>query len=199
MPLVLKKMIGAATLALWEIRESEEELRAVVAPEDRASADRFANPSRRVQHLAWRAALRTLAPGVGISYDPTTGAPVADESGLFISASHTGRAAAALVSPHRCAVDIEDAGRDFSRAARRFVSPAEAGLDDGDPLFLPAVWCSKEAMYKYAAATQLDLLADIVITEADIRAGKVVGKIKGGSPVTANLVVHDRLLLSVIA
>ena len=60
MPLVCRHIRGGTTLLLWEIAESERQLCALVNAQDRLSAGRFRSPGRRIEHLAWRAALREI-------------------------------------------------------------------------------------------------------------------------------------------
>ena len=65
-------------------------------------------------------------------------------------------------------VDIEPADSDFSRAARRFISPQEQALQPcalPEVLFPALVWCAKEAVYKWVRISGLSLLHDIRITE----------------------------------
>ena len=77
-----------------------------------------------------------------------------------------GGVAALVLSPERCAVDVEAVARNFDRVRSRFVSPVEERLPAaGHPLFLPAMWCVKETLYKYAGRRELDLLADLQVLE----------------------------------
>ena len=182
MPLVSNKKIGpSAVLLLWLIEEDEERLRTLVNEDDREAADRFSAPRRRKEHLAWRAALRTVLPDVKIEYSDA-GAPMVPEAEtpLYIGVAHTSGLAAVVVSGAPCAVDAEREGRDFSRTAPRFISPEEQSLDDaGRADFPAAVWCAKEAMYKYSGRRELDFLRDLTISGSDVADGKMEGRILG--------------------
>ena len=82
--------------------------------------------------------------------------------------SHSHGYAAVILSAQPCAVDIEPADSDFSRAARRFISPQEQALQPcalPEALFPALVWCAKEAVYKWVRISGLSLLHDIRITE----------------------------------
>ena len=178
MPLILKENTGSATLLLWSADESEERLRTLVTEGDRMSADRFASPARRIEHLAWRAALRTVVPDGEISYTGT-GAPMIAGSPLHIGVAHTRGMAAVIVSPQSCAVDVESVTRDFSRSVTRFISPQEALLPDSARTdFAAAVWCAKEAMYKYSGRRGLDFLRDLRITGCDLAHSVIQGRIE---------------------
>ena len=84
------------------------------------------------------------------------------------AAPHRRQPFARLRGGHSCAVDIEPADSDFSRAARRFISPQEQALQPcalPEALFPALVWCAKEAVYKWVRISGLSLLHDIRITE----------------------------------
>lgn len=175
MPVILKKHIGDAVLLLWKITETEGELKRLASTSDIASSERYSSSPRRMHHLAWRAALRSVCPGGHVLYREHTGAPYIQE-GPHVSAAHAGDAAAVMVSPRPCAVDVEHADRDFSRAAPRYISESESRLPDGGRKDFPAaVWCAKEAMYKYSERTELSLLDDIRIVSSDLARGSMEG------------------------
>jgi phosphopantetheinyl transferase len=177
MPLILKKDTDRATLLLWSADENEEQLRMLVTECDRASVDDFASPARRIERLAWRAAMRTVVPDAGISYSET-GAPIVDKLPLHIGVAHTRGLAAVIVSREPCAVDVESTTRDFTRSRARFISPREALLTDAaHPYFATAVWCAKEAMYKYSGQRGLDFLDDLQVTVCDLARGVMCGQI----------------------
>ncbi|MFR6634745.1 MAG: hypothetical protein ACLUQ6_07920 [Alistipes onderdonkii] len=50
-----------------------------------------------------------------------------------------------------------------------------------------AVWCAKEALYKYARRPGLDLLHDLRVEAVDFAAGTVVGRIGGGEAIRLTL------------
>lgn len=198
MPVIFRKDIGNATLILWRITESEETLSGLVGAHDSASAGRFANPGRRIEHLAWRAALRQVVPDAKVTYDEATNAPMLD-NGLFVSAAHTRGMAAVVVSGARCAIDVEATGRDLSRTAPRFISDDERMLQaSADPLFPAVVWCAKEALYKYSGRRELDFLGDIRITGADLSAGRLTGNVAGSTPAEINILEHDGYIVAYI-
>lgn len=201
MPVVLKKEIGDAVVVLWEISEGEEELLEAVSPSDAASAAAFSNSARRMERLAWRAALRSVVSGGEVAYDATGAPRLIGEAGLpelHIASAHTAGMAAAGVSPRRCALDIESVGRDFSRASSRFMSGAEAALSD-DQLLPAAVWCCKEALYKYSGRTGLDFLKDIEVTKLDLATGYAAGSVAGCGEVPIAIFKFRGFLVAAIA
>lgn len=166
---------------------TEAEAAARVTPGERAAAQEFLRERRRREFLTWRAVVRReLGDDVPIAYDET-GAPVVPGREVHIGVSHCPGRVAVCISEAPCAVDVEPESRDFSRAAPRYMSPSEQALS-GDPLLPAAVWCAKEALYKYARRPGLDLLHDLRVEAVDFAAGTVAGRI--GSGETIRLTLH---------
>lgn len=177
MPLVSRKIIGGSELLLWRISESEEELCALVTESDRESTFRFASPRRRIEHLAWRAALRVRIPRGDVGYTPA-GSPFVCGQALHFGAAHTDGMAVVIVSGSACAVDVERLDRDLTKVASKFISPHESQFADAvRPDFPAAVWCAKEAMYKYSGRRELDFVLDLKITRCNLPAGEITGEI----------------------
>jgi phosphopantetheinyl transferase len=139
-----------------------------------------------------------LGRDVAISYD-ADGAPVVDRG--YISVSHTCGWVVVVWSPEPCAVDVESATRNISQVTlRRFISSEESTLaDSSDPRFSVAVWCAKEAAYKFAHIAGLDFLRDIRITSSDLSADKMEVSIGGNTPIEVELIRGNGLILAVIA
>jgi phosphopantetheinyl transferase len=156
------------------------------------------NPaSRRSEWLTWHALVRErLGWNVTISYD-AAGAPVVERGN--ISVSHSRGWVAVVWSPERCAVDIERATRDVSTTACRFISVEERALSDSSiPLFSLAVWCAKEAAYKFARIPGLDFLGDIHITSSDLARATLEISICGATPLRVELLTGNDLLVATI-
>lgn len=150
-----------------------------VTSDELAEARRFVREGRRREYLTWRAIVRReLGADVRIAYD-AAGAPVVDRDGVYVGVSHCRGRVAVCLSDVPCAVDIEPETRDFSRAAPRYMSPSELALS-GDPLLPAAVWCAKEALYKYARRPGLDLLHDLRVEAVDLRLEPLSGASAAG-------------------
>ena len=220
MPLVFRENVPGGVLLIWKVAESEAELSRLVTPEDMAALEGLKPSRRRLESLAWRAAVRAERPDATLSYNDI-GAPVIGGRGIpdergsddlrgdgrrgessagsraygCISVAHTEDCVAVLLSENTCGVDIEESGRDFSRALARFVSPQEAAL--ADDLRLPAaIWCAKEALYKASGRRGLDLLRDINITSADIAAGVVRGRVADGPERDVRLIRYEGYMVA---
>ena len=134
---------------------------------------------QRSEQTAWRSIVRRFAGDFPIAYT-TAGAPYLQGGGPQIGVSHTATEAAVILSERRCAVDIERTDRDFRRIAARFVSPEEASMPCSDAaLFLPILWCAKEALYKFSGRKGLGLTEDLRVLRAEPDAGTLTGAIRG--------------------
>ncbi len=203
MPLACTVDTASGWIALWRITETEEELARLVRPDDVAACHGIGNPRRRSERLAWRAIVRQLLPRAGrISYD-SAGAPRPEELEGYIGVSHCRGYAAVIYSSRPCAIDIEEAGRDFHTAAERYLSPQEKALPEaGSPEFEAAVWCAKETLYKLSGMEGLDLREDIRILSAEFSAqgaGKLSGTVRGAAPVRMELMRREDIILAFTA
>lgn len=162
---------------------------------ERRQADTFGTAHRRAEYLLWRHIVRReLGADTEIAYSHT-GAPAVKNRNLHISVSHNAGFVAVLISPHRCAVDIESLARNFSRVASRYVSPSEAQLSD-DPRLLCALWCAKETLYKYSGRNGLDLLNDIAVEKVDFGRQIIVGRLCGGDSTQMKMLQYgDNLIV----
>lgn len=175
---------------------------------EKAEAELLSPERRRAEWSAWRAiARRTLGP-VGIGYEPS-GAPVLTSSSEFrpdinhVSVSHTADAVAVLFSPHKCAVDIEKAGRRFDRAASRYISSAERMLPEARSRYFEGImWCVKESAYKYARKNALDFIRDIRVESLKFRTdgsgiyGEAACRVCGDRLSGANFRLADGLIIA---
>ena len=163
------------------------EVAAAALPEERAEAEeRFSAEGRRAEWLAWRGVVRELVCGEGYATEDfrivynECGAPEvrrADNSQIlyYIGVSHCRGCVAVVMSAEPCGVDIEWADRNFERAASRYLSAAERALEQQCPERVSgAVWCAKEAVYKYFSAQGVkypDFLNDIRVVASDLMRG----------------------------
>lgn len=160
--------LPAAVLAVAPVPGPKQELR--VTEDDLQQAERFGDGFRRRQFLGWRSMVRrVLGTEADIRYD-CTGTPVVVGHDRSLGVSHDSGLIAVSVSAGRCGVDVERMDRNFSRVRSRYISKSEEALAaSADPLFAAALWCGKEALYKYAGRQGLDFLKDIQVR--DVRFG----------------------------
>ena len=141
---------------------AEETLREGAAMADLALVEQFGSASRRCEALAWRAIVRReLGVETTIGYDDY-GAPIVDIPNIYISVSHSRDVVAVMFASQPCAVDVENSRRDFRRVASKYLTTEEQVLAERYDLF-GAMWCAKEAMYKYHRRGGIDFLRDTII------------------------------------
>lgn len=163
---------------------------ALITAQDVASASRFQNERRRMEHLAWRRIVRReLGRGVGISYNEV-GAPQVDVEGRYIGVAHCKERVLVAIADERVGVDIEPMYRDFSRVEERIMSVDERGLSSDDR-WAGVVWCAKEAMYKYYGRSAIDLQRDLRIVAVDGVAKCVYGVLPNGERVEIKISLHE--------
>lgn len=171
-----------------------EETAAWTTCEEQACAAAFRNERRRREFLTWRTLLRReLGAAVRIGYNGV-GAPVLPDGEAFVGVSHCDGRVAVCLSTRPCAVDIEPAARDFSRAADRCMTPYERLLS-ADPLWPGYVWCAKETLYKLAGRRELDLCTDLRILGVDLAQGWILGRIAADEPLRLSAACLDGYLV----
>lgn len=174
---------------------SEEVLRSGAMAKDLDFVEPFANADRRCEVLAWRAIVRReLGHDVGIFYDEY-GAPKVDKPDTYISVSHSRGIVAVLFAEKPCAVDIEQANRDFRKVANRYLSQEEQALAEQYDIFAE-MWCAKETLYKYYKKGRLDLVKHISISEYD--KGVFRCSILGSEPIEVSTRRDGDLVIAVI-
>lgn len=154
-------------LYLWRITESVEELRnrARLSEEESEIYGHLKTDRRKSEWLAVRIILKEYA-GVASAVNYTCwGAPLIDRD--FIGISHTRGFAAVTYSPSACGVDIENISRDFSKAAGRYIHPAEKTLVESLPQdengLYGIIWCAKETVFKRMQKTDVDFKNHIAV------------------------------------
>ncbi len=174
---------------------------------ERAEAAAFGATRRRAEYLTWRALVRREAAAIGltgageppqvplpaISYN-AVGAPTIDLEGVWIGVAHCPDRVAVVIADHPCAVDIEPEGRDFSRAAARYLTDAERTLSPS-PLLEGIAWCAKETLYKLAGRTALDLRRDLHLEALDLDRGTLLGRIRTEPPIPLRLLRRDGFIV----
>ncbi len=122
---------------------------------------------RQRERFSWQNLAREILqdPTADFCYD-SVGAPQIVGSDLFISVSHSATLVAVIISPARCAIDIERLDRNFDRVAPRYATTDERELSD-NPALLAQIWSIKETVYKYAHRKEIDLTRDIYLQVVD--------------------------------
>lgn len=159
---------------------------------------RFSTEGRRAEWLTWRSVVREIAGSdVRIEYNPC-GAPEGHFDNpnhiLYIGVSHCRGRVAVAMAERPCGVDIEWGERDFERATAKFLSAEERAVESAYPeRMCGAVWCAKEAVYKYFSAQGRkypDFLKDLRVVASNLADGRM--SVAAGSEPIVNVHIEWR-------
>ena len=149
-------------LAVWEIRESEEDLLSpvVLGEDEKAELALLKSPKARVQWAACRRLMRLLHHREKISIiKDEFGKPHIAGSNKFISLSHTEGYAGVIISDKQCGVDVHKLETRIEKIAPKFINKEEwKCLLDGEERLaqIHLFWSAKEALYKFYGKKLLD-------------------------------------------
>ena len=163
-----KKLENEATIAVWQITETEAELIELSAtPSDEMEEISFlGSESLRKQRLAVRALLNTLFDEKVYLSHHDNGKPYLENNPTNISITHTQKYVAVILHDEEdCGIDIESLDRDFSAVEKKALSEDEIEdlEDDKRNEQLAIYWCAKEAVFKLLSRYSLDFAESIEI------------------------------------
>lgn len=151
MPLYREFNLGKASVAVWKITETADELLSRLPAEYIPAALLLRDGQRRTEWLAVRILLeRMCGADARIVYDEA-GRPVLSGAVGYISVSHTdGYALLAYSLSNPVGVDMEHVDRNVSAAARRFLNESclSAVPASERDIYMLASWCACEALFK---------------------------------------------------
>lgn len=160
-------------IVVRRISTDEAALPASLADDERAYASQLV-AHRRSEWVAWRSVLRENAErwGVGsralkVAY-AATGEPIFEGLEGSISVTHCrGYVAVARSRGGRCGIDVERLDRNFENVESKYISATERQLAErvGQPDFRAAIWCAKEAVYKYLRREGIDFQRDMQVVD----------------------------------
>ena len=163
-----KKLDNAATIGVWQITETEEELtRLSATPTDEMEEISFIkSESLRKQRLAVRALLNALFDEKVYLSHHDNGKPYLENNAVNISITHTEKYVAVILHEEDdCGIDIESLDRDFSAVEKKALSEDE--IEDLEEEKrneqLAIYWCAKEAIFKLLSRYNVDFAEQIEI------------------------------------
>lgn len=158
---------NGATIAIWEITESEDDLRTLCSPipnDELEELEILRSEARKKEKLAVRALLNELYPEKVYLGHHDNGKPYIQNCADEISISHTSRFAAIITHDEEdVGIDIECVNRDFSAVEKKALSEEEIDdlSDKNHNLQLAIYWCAKEAIYKRMSQRRVDFAEQI--------------------------------------
>ena len=163
-----KKLENEATIAVWQITETEEELTqlSATASDEMEEISFIQSESLRKQRLAVRALLNNLFDEKVYLSHHDNGKPYLENNPVNISITHTQKYVAVILHEDEdCGIDIESLDRDFSAVEKKALSEDEIeDLDDEKRNEQLAIyWCAKEAVFKLLSRYSVDFAEQIEI------------------------------------
>ncbi len=157
-----------ALSAVWEITETEEELRqqASIPQNELEELLLTNNPQRRVERLAVRALLNNMMGEKIYLRHHDNGRPFLPNNTANISITHTQRFAAIIYhEEENVGIDMESLARDFSAVEKKALSSNEKDYlcSKHRSTHLGIMWCAKEAIYKFISENGIDFAKQIRI------------------------------------
>lgn len=157
-------------LGVWQITESEEELRALTSiPTDELEEISFIkSESLRRQKLAVRALLDVMFEEKVYLSHHDNGKPYIENNATNISITHTDKYVAVILNDiDDVGIDCESLDRDFSAVEKKALSEDEIDSLDDDRRNeqLAIFWCAKEAIYKKMAQYRVDFAEQIEVED----------------------------------
>ena len=155
-------------LGVWQITESEEELRnqTSIPTDELEEISYIKSESLRKQKLAVRALLDAMFEDKVYLSHHDNGKPYIENCVTNISITHTDKYVAIILNDNEdVGIDIESLDRDFSAVEKKALSEDE--IDDLDEdrrnEQLAIYWCAKEAVYKKMSQYNVDFAEQIEI------------------------------------
>ena len=163
-----KKLDNEAEIGVWQITETEEELKELSStPTDEMAEISFIrSESLRKQRLAVRALLNTMFDEKVYLSHHDNGKPYLENNPVNISISHTEKYVAVILhEEENVGIDIESLDRDFSAVEKKALSEDEIDdlEDEKRNEQLAIYWCAKEAVYKLLSRYNVDFAEQIEI------------------------------------
>ena len=161
-------------LGVWQITESEQELRALssVPSDELEEISYIKSESLRKQKLAVRTLLDRLFDEKVYLNHHDNGKPYIENSSINISITHTDKYVAVIVNDsEEVGIDCESLDRDFSAVEKKALSEDEIEDLDEDQRNeqLAIYWCAKEAVYKKMSQYNVDFAEQIEIENFRMR------------------------------
>ena len=163
-----KELDNGAEIAVWQITETEEELKALssVPSDEMEEISLFGSESQRKQKLAVRALINELFDEKMYLDHHDNGKPYLENCATNISITHTEKYVAVIIHDEDdLGIDIESLDRDFSAVEKKALSEDEIeDLDDDSRNEQLAIyWCAKEAIFKRMSQLRVDFAEQIEV------------------------------------
>lgn len=163
-----KKLDNKAEIAVWQVTESEQELREMssVPTDEMEEISLIRSESLRKQMLAVRALLNEVFEEKMYLNHHDNGKPYLENCVTNISITHTEKYVAIITHDEDdLGIDIESLDRDFSAVEKKALSEEEIQALDEETKNeqLAIYWCAKEAIFKRMSQNRIDFAEQIEV------------------------------------
>ena len=162
----IKSISDHASLGLWHMTETWQELRAMLHfPDSELLAlEEKKTDKRKQEWLACRVLLKEMTQAQPIIIYDENRKPRIDGTSKQLSMSHSGDYSCVYVHDSEAVgVDLQQMKPSISNGADYFLNDAEMQWTNlNDNVLLHLIWCAKEAVFKYAGDADMDLKKHII-------------------------------------
>ena len=169
-----KKLDNKAEIAVWQVTETEEELKNItsVPTDEMEEISLFRSESQRKQKLAVRALINEVFEEKMYLNHHDNGQPYLENCATNISITHTEKYVAIIIhDEEEVGIDVESLERDFSVVEQKALSEDE--IDDLEKNKrneqLAIYWCAKEALFKRMALNRVVYSEQIEVEKFNVR------------------------------
>ena len=169
-----KKLDNKAEIAIWQVTETEEELKSItsVPTDEMEEISLFRSESQRKQKLAVRALINEVFEDKMYLNHHDNGQPYLENCATNISITHTEKYVAILIhDEEEVGIDVESLDRDFSVVEQKALSEDEIDDLEKDKRNeqLAIYWCAKEALFKRMALNRVVYSEQIEVEKFNVR------------------------------
>ena len=169
-----KKLDNKAEIAVWQITESEDELKKLssVPTDEMEEISLFRNENHRKQKLAVRALLNEVFEEKMYLNHHDNGKPYLENCVTNISITHTDKYVALIIhDEEELGIDIESLDRNFAPVEQKALSEDEIDDLDEDKKNeqLAIYWCAKEAIFKRMSQNRVNFAEQIEVEKFNLK------------------------------
>ena len=169
-----KKLDNKAEIAVWQVTETEEELKSItsVPTDEMEEISLFRSESQRKQKLAVRALINEVFEDKMYLNHHDNGQPYLENCATNISITHTEKYVAIIIhDEEEVGIDVESLERDFSVVEQKALSEDEIDDLEKDKRNeqLAIYWCAKEALFKRMALNRVVYSEQIEVEKFNVR------------------------------
>ena len=169
-----KKLDNKAEIAVWQVTETEEELKSItsVPTDEMEEISLFRSESQRKQKLAVRALINEVFEDKMYLNHHDNGQPYLENCATNISITHTENYVAIIIhDEEEVGIDVESLDRDFSVVEQKALSEDEIDDLEKDKRNeqLAIYWCAKEALFKRMALNRVVYSEQIEVEKFNVR------------------------------